>query len=267
MRTLNAKSRPCNGTSWLTPKVAIVKLTIPVAAILITASLALTGCSGGGGGGGENTSPPKPNNPAPAKTFTEDDLVKILNTANTTLSAGGSVTDIGLLSAHQGKSDDLYERIIAEGGSLTPAACGTLFDKINADVGTLGNNSGAYAARLDYGGNILSATSSSTPVDVSNITSLISGDLDALSTQCATANVTLKGLNANLTYTKNSEKTDAGTTYSYSENSTINGSPITVVAVIGVDGNLLIGFEGINGATLADGDKAVNAVVAAAASN
>jgi hypothetical protein len=117
-----------------------VKLTIPVAALAIAASLALAGCSGGGGGGGGNTTPPTANSPAPAKTFTEPSLVKILNTANTTLNAGGTVTDLGLLSSHQGKSDDLYERIIAEGGSLTPAACGTLFDKINTDVGTLGNN-------------------------------------------------------------------------------------------------------------------------------
>jgi hypothetical protein len=36
------------------------------------------------------------------------------------------------------------------------------------------------------------------------------------------------------------------------------------VAIIAVDGNLLIGFEGLSGVSLDDGVKAVNAVLAAA---
>jgi hypothetical protein len=242
----------------------VVKSTLAFAAIAIATALALVGCSSGGSGG-DNTTPPKPVIPAPTKTFGETDLVKILTTANASLKAGGTVTDLGLASSHNdNKPGDLYERILSEGGSITPTACGTLFDKIGSDVNSLGSNTAAYSARLDYGSSILSATSSSQPIDVSALTTLISGDLDSLTSQCASMNVLVHGATLALTFTKESETTDAGSTYSYSEHSTLNGAPLTSVVILGVDGNLLIGFEGLNGVTLADGDKAVNAVVAAA---
>jgi hypothetical protein len=241
-------------------KVTMLKNTFPLIALSLVATIALVGCSGGAAPKPENSVPPPP----PPKTYSESDLVKILTAANTSLSAGGTVSDVGLLSNSPVKTDDLYKKIVANGGSLTPAACGTLFTKFVNDVGTIGSTSSAYAARLDYSGNILSATSAPNPIDVSKITALFSSDLDALSSQCETATISIKGLNEVLHFTKDSEKTDAETTFSYTENSSIDGLPVTVVAVIGVDGNLLTGFEGVNDATLADGDKAVDAVVEAA---
>jgi hypothetical protein len=243
-----------------------VKSTLPIVAIAMAVALTLVGCSGGGGGG--NTTPPKTNNPAPpaaAKTFAESDLVKILNSANASLGAGGTVTDLGpVTSSGASSTGDVYERIQQAGGSLTPAACGTLWDKIESDARTLGNNSSAYAAKLAYGSSILSATSSSKPVDVSKLTSVISSDLTGLTNQCTAMQVSIKGVSAAFNYTQGNATTDAKTTYSYTESGSFGTSPVTSVAIIAVDGNLLIGFEGLSGVSLDDGVKAVNAVLAAA---
>ena len=247
-----------------------MKTTFPVAAASIAAvlALALTGCSGGGGGGG-NTTPPKPVNPIPVKTYTDGDLVKILTAANTSLNAGGTVTDLGLLSSQTyAPTKDVYAQVIAQGGSFTPAACGALFTKIGKDVATLGGTTGAYSAKLTYASTIISATSSSSAVDVPSLTSLVTGDLTALTNQCSSAQISLHGLQANFAYKTEDATTDAGTTWAYSETGTVGSVTVGSVAVVALDGNLLIGYEGFNSVdTIADGVAAVNAVVAAAKSN
>ena len=243
-----------------------MKITIPFAAVAVLTAMVLAGCSTTSGGGGNTPPPSTPSgsSSSAAATYSNDDLVTILNKANTSLGVNGKVTNVGPISDKDSKTSDIYGQILEAGGTLTPSACGELFVKIANDVATLGENSGAYAARLDYGKSILNATSSASAVDVPTITTTISTDLDNLASQCATVNVNIKGLTAVLHFTKESATTDADTTYSWSEKSTFNGAPVTSVAVIGVDGNLLIGFLGLNGVTISDGETGVNAVVAAA---
>jgi hypothetical protein len=238
-----------------------------VAAALALTTLALTGCSGGGGGSA--SAPPKPINPPVVQTFTDSDLVKILNAANTSLNAGGTVTDIGPLSAQTYKPPkDVYQATIDEGGTFTPAACGELFVKIANDVATIGGNTGAYSAKLTYGGTIISATSSASAVDVSSLTSLVTGDLTALTNQCATAQISIDGTQATFAFTVENASTDADTTWAYRETGSVGGATVGSVAVVGLYGNLLIGYEGFGPSlTVDDGVTAVNAVVAAAKSD
>ncbi|HEX4057854.1 MAG TPA: hypothetical protein VHX87_06010 [Galbitalea sp.] len=243
----------------------VTRSAVAIAAAVALATIALTGCSPSPA----PTTPPKPVNPPPEATYTDGDLVKILTAANTSLNAGGSVTDLGVLASQTyAPTKDVYGRVLAQGGTFTPAACGQLFTKIGQDVATLGGTTGAYAARLDYGTSILSATSSSNPVDVATLTSLVSGDLTALTTQCATAQIGLHGLTASFAFKTEDATTDAATTWAYSETGSVGSATLGSVAVVALDGNLLIGYEGANSAdTVADGVTAINAVVAAAKSN
>jgi hypothetical protein len=250
-------------------KISTRKTAVSIAAALALSTISLTGCSGGGGGG-NNTAPPKPVNPPATKTYAESDLVKILTTANGTLNAGGTVTDLGPLSAQpKATGRDVYQQVISQGGTFTPAACGQLFAKVASDLSTLGGNTSAYSAKLEYTGVILTATSSSKAVDVQMLSSLVTSDLDALTQQCAAAQVTIPvhgvTIHATFSYATESATTDAAETYAYSETGSVQGSRTHTVAVIGLDGNLLISYEGISPSlTVADGVTAVNAVVAAA---
>jgi hypothetical protein len=243
----------------------ITRSAVAIAAALTLATAGLTGCSGGGSSG-----PGTPaTNAAPARTFTDNDLVKILNTANTTLGAGGTVTDNGVVADHPELSTSLYDRIKAQGGSMTPAACGPLFNKITADLLSLGNDADAFSARLVYGSTVVGATSSTKPVDDARLDKLVQDDIDAMSTTCATMHFTFAATAAaqryTLAFSKESATTDAAFTAAYSEVTTVGATSTHTVEVVGIDGNLLVGFAGISSATtLADGVKAVNAVVGAA---
>ena len=232
--------------------------------------MALTGCAGAGGASdGPGASGSTHAATAPAKTFSESDLVKILNAANTTLGVKGTVTDNGILADHPDKVESLPDRVKAQGGTLSPAACGPLFNKISTDLLTLGNDTGAYSAKLVYGSNVLGATSSSKAIHVTNLSKLLSDDIDQMAAKCAKMSFTFSATGVSqhytLTFTKENAKTDAGFTDSYSEVTTVGSSSIHTVEVLALDGNLLVGYAGINSAaTIADGTKAVNAVLAAA---
>lgn len=233
-------------------------------------SIAVTGCSGGGGGG--NTPPPNNggngsgNTPNSAKIYTNDDLVKILTMANTSMSAGGTVDNEGTVGPSAKDGESMYERVISEGGTFTPAACGQLFDKLDTDAATLGGVTGSYAAKLEYGSSLLSASSSASPVDVATLSSLLSGDLTALTQQCASAQILTKSVNAAFSFSTATATTDADTTYAYTEKLLINGVPLTSVAVVGIYGNILFFYEGLKNSTVQDGVTAINAGVTAAKS-
>ena len=83
----------------MTPEVDIVNTVLNRSALAIAAialgTVVLTGCTPGGSGTGGGTR----NSPSPTKTYTEQDLVKILTTAKTSLQANGTVKDVGLLAA------------------------------------------------------------------------------------------------------------------------------------------------------------------------
>jgi hypothetical protein len=245
----------------------ITRSAVAIAAALTLATVGLTGCSGGGSGGPSGGTPAT--NAAPARTFTDNDLVKILTTANTTLSAGGTVTDNGVVADHPELSTSLYDRIKAQGGTMSPAACGPLFNRLTADLLSLGNDADAFSARLVYGSTVVGATSSTKPVDDARLDKLVQDDIDAMSTTCATMHFTFAASAAaqryTLAFSKENAKTDAAFTAAYSEVTTVGATITHTVEVVGIDGNLLVGFAGISSATtLADGVKAVNAVMAAA---
>lgn len=249
-----------------------MKLTTAVAAGISAAvlvSLAVTGCSGGGGGN-SNTPPPNQGNgsgnsqPA-AKIYSNDDLVKILTDTNTSLSAGGTVTNLGAVTPDGKPAKSVYQTIIDEGGSITPSSCGQLFDKINSDASSLGGVTSAYAAKLQWGGSFLSATSSATPIDVSTLGTLLTGDLTALTSDCGAATVSAGPLNAKFAVASETASTNADTTLAYSETLSSASVNLHSVAVVGIDGNILFLYEGLTPSlTVQDGVTAINAAVAAA---
>jgi hypothetical protein len=256
----------------MTPEVDIVNTVLNRSALAIAAlalaTVALTGCTpsgshgtGGSTGGGA---------PAPTKTYTEEDLVKILNTANTALQANGTVKDVGLLAAAQSdKTKSLPQRVKDQGGTFTPAECGPLFDKVTGDLLTLGSNEGAYSATLTYGTTVLSATSAAKLGSPADLDKLIASDIDELDSKCADMSFTFSNNGAtapyHLTFKKQDVKTAAGLAHAYNEVTTAGASTVHTVSGIAIDGNLMIGFAGISSATTIDDlVKAMNAVYDAA---
>ncbi len=243
---------------------------IAIVAALALTTVALTGCAptggstgdGGTGGGGTGGA----SNPAPLKNYTEQDLVAILNKANTSLQAGGTVKDIGLLvDAQSAKTESLPDRIKAQGGTMTPTECGPLFNKVTNDLLTLGGNSGAYSATLIYGTTVVSATSSAKPGNAVELDKLIASDIDAMNTKCSDMSFTFANGGHtgqyNLKFTKQDVKTAAGIAHGYNELTTVGASTVHTVSGVAIDGNLLIGFAGISSATTIDDlVKAINAV-------
>jgi hypothetical protein len=240
--------------------------------------LGLTGCSGPGGAGNGSGRPDPGASAAStpdataAKTFSESDLVKILTIANSTLAAHGTVTDNGVLADHPELVASLPARVKAQGGTFSPAACGPLFDKVSTELLNLGNDSGAYSARLVYGTTVLGATSSSEAVDVPKLGTLLSDDIDQMAKRCSKMTFTFAASGAarhyTLTFTKENARTDAAFTGAYSEVTTVGATSVHTVEVLALDGNLLVGYAGISSAaTLADGTEAVNAVLDAAKQN
>ncbi|MDQ1552797.1 MAG: hypothetical protein QOD50_2219 [Actinomycetota bacterium] len=258
----------------MTPEVDIVNTVLNRSALAIAAlalaTVALTGCTPSGSGGTGTGGGSGGAAPAPTKTYTEQDLVTILNKANTSLQANGTVKDIGLLAAAQSdKTKSLPQRVKDQGGTFTPAECGPLFDKVTNDLLTLGGNNGAYSATLTYGTTVLSATSSAKLGSPADLDKLVASDIDELDSKCPDMSFTFSnnGPSApfHLTFTKQDVKTAAGLTHAYNEVTTTGASSVHTVSGVAIDGNLVIGFAGISSATTIDDlVKAMNAVYYAA---
>lgn len=106
-------------------------------------------------------------------------------------------------------------------------------------------------------------------MDVANLTKEVSDDFDGLATKCSSADATVsvdrKKVDAHFSFAKVPTSSHAKTTYAYTEGALIDGKDISSVAVIGLDGNLLIGFEGLDpNISVGNGVTAINAVVDAA---
>ena len=264
----------------MTPEVDLVNTALNRSAIVIAATLALagltlTGCTPGtpntstGGGSTQN-------NPAPSKTYSEQDLVAILNKANTSLQANGTVKDVGLLADGQSsKTESLPDRIKDQGGTISPAECGPLFNKVTHDLLTFGGNDGAYSATLTYGTTVVSATSSAKLGNAADLEKLIASDVDAMDSKCSDMSFTFSNAgNAghtghtgqyHLTFKKQDVKTAAGLTHAHNEVTTVGPPTIHTISGVAVAGNLVIGFAGISSTTTIDDlVKAMNAVYYAA---
>lgn len=239
--------------------------------VVLAVALGLAGCTGGNGGNSSGTASDAPDAAAPAKTYTDADLVKILNTANTTLNAGGTVTDNGVIADHPDEKTSLYDRVKAQGGEFLPASCGPLFDKLTADLLTLGNDTGAFSAKLVYGTSVLGATSLPKPLQTAALAKLMTSDIDTMASQCPKMTFTFAAgtgpaaQHYTLQFSKESATTHAAYSAAYSEITTVGASSTHTVELLGLEGNLLIGFAGISSATtMDDAVKAVNAAIDAA---
>lgn len=240
-----------------------------IVGVAVVVGMAVAGCTGGNGGNTNGTPSNQPD--AAAKTFTDADLVKILNTANTTLNAGGTVTDNGVIADHPDQRTSLYQRVKAQGGTWTPASCGPIFDKLTGDLLTLGNDTGAFSAKLVYGTTVLGATSSSKPLETQKLANLLTSDIDTMATQCPKVSFTFAAGASpvsghyTLQFNKETATTHAKYSAAYSEITTAGASSTHTVELLGLDGNLLIGFAGISSSTtMDDAVKAVNAAIDAA---
>ena len=255
----------------MTPEVDIVNTVLNRSALAIAAvalaTVALTGCtpSGSGGAGGAGTGGGG-TAPVSIKPYTEQDLVAILNKANTSLQANGMVKDVGLLAAAQSdKTKSLPQRVKDQGGTFMPTECGPLFDKVTNDLLTLGGNDGAYSATLTYGTTVLSATSAAKLGSPADLDKLLSSDISELDSKCPDMSFTFSSNGStapyHLTFKKQDVKTAAGVAHAYNEVTTAGASTVHTVSGVAIDGNLMIGFAGISSATTIDDlVKAMNAV-------
>ena len=242
-----------------------MKKTLPLLASAALIAFALAGCSSGSLPGSTSNG----NAAAPigtsSKTYTADDLVKILETTEKTIGTG-KISDNATVQANVSAAGNLKPSaaLTADGGKIVPASCGTtLDDSIQTDSKGFGVGSSGIAAELVYSKGILAVFSTTHGSLASGLASTLTTSLQQLYSACATMQIVDGPAALTMTMTKVNDHTDAAQTWALDEGLKGQGGDSTTTVIEALNGNIFIVDTALGG-TNADAVAAVNAVVAAA---
>ena len=242
-----------------------MKKTLPIVASAALVIVALSGCapasSGSSGTSGGGAAPVAG---APSRTYSADDLVKILQTAEKTIGTG-KISNNATVQADIKSAGNLKPSasLTADGGKIIPASCGTTLDNsLVTDSKGFGDGSSGVAAELNYGKGILAVFSTTHGSIASGLATTLTNSLQSLYTACSTMKIVDGPAALDMTIAKLNDHTDAAQTWALDETIEVDGkkSPTTIVEAL--NGNLFIADTALGG-TNADAIAAVNAVVAA----
>ncbi|HEY5229939.1 MAG TPA: hypothetical protein VIJ11_03470 [Galbitalea sp.] len=247
-----------------------MKKTLPlVASAALVAGLvsaALAGCSAGSLPGSSSNGN---GNAAPvgtsSQTYSADDLVKILETAEKTIGTG-KISNNATVQANIAKAGNIKPSaaLTADGGKIVPASCGTTLDNsIETDSQGFGVGSSGVAAELQYPKGILAVFSTTHGSLASGLATTLTTSLEQLYSACHTMQVIDGPAQLTMTMTKVNDHTDAAQTWALDEGLKAQGGDSTTTIIEALDGNIFIVDTALGG-TNADAVAAVNAVVAAA---
>jgi hypothetical protein len=248
-----------------------VKKTLPlVASAALVAALvgsALAGCSAGSLPGSSSNG--NGNAAAPvgtsSQTYSADDLVKILETAEKTIGTG-TISNNATVQANIAKAGNLKPSagLTADGGKIVPASCGTTLDNsIETDSQGFGVGSSGVAAELQYPKGILAVFSTTHGSLASGLATTLTTSLQQLYSACSTMQIIDGSVSLSMTMTKVNDHTDAAQTWALDEGLKGAGGESSTTVIEALDGNIFIVDTALGG-TNADAVAAVNAVVAAA---
>jgi hypothetical protein len=248
------------------PKENTVKKTLPIVASVVLVIFALAGCApaSGGSSGTSGGGVVAPIGGAPSRTYSADDLVKILQTAEKTIGTG-TISNNAKVQADIKSAGNLKPSasLTADGGKIIPASCGTTLDNsIVTDSKGFGVGSSGVAAELNYGKGILAVFSTTHGSIASGLATTLTNSLQSLYTACSTMKIVDGAAALDMTITKVNDHTDAAQTWALNETIEVAGkkSPTTIIEAL--NGNIFIADTALGG-TNSDAVAAVNAVVAA----
>ena len=253
---------PCESSDQ--KDILTVKKSVSVVAVATLVALALAGCSAGSTSGTASTAPQQGSGGS-TQTYTADDLVKILQTAEKTIGTG-KISDNATVQANIKSAGNLKPSasLTADGGKIVPASCGTTLDNaIITDSKGFGVGSSGIAAELNYGKGILAVFSSTNGSLSSGLANTLTTSLQQLYSACSNMQIVDGSTSLDMTITKFAAHTDAAQTFAFDETITISGTSTPTPVIEALDGNIFIADTGIGG-TNADAVAAINAVVAAA---
>jgi hypothetical protein len=241
-----------------------VKKTLPLVASAALVVMALAGCSAGSLSGTASTAPQQGSGGS-TQTYSADDLVKILETAEKTIGTG-KISDNATVQANIAKAGDIKPSaaLTADGGKIVPASCGTTLDNsIETDSKGFGVGSSGVAAELNYSKGIVAVFSTTHGSLAGGLANTLTTSLEQLYSSCSTMQVVDGPANLTMTMTKIADHTDAAQTWALSEGIKGAGTASSTTIIEALDGNIFIVDTALGGNN-ADAIAAVNAVVAAA---
>jgi len=204
------------------------------------------------------------------RTYTKDDLETILNSANTTLALGGVVeTRVGTDT----EAVDELEALLNNGKVIfSPAKCGRLIRSDAQLVAGLRNSNAVSGVLSGPQLNVIVTAVSGSALP-SSLTDHFTTTQNAFIKSCATLSVSQSGADQTnsvaVTFTPVGVTTTANQAVGFTESYTAVGSgsgTSTRTTIEAIDGNLVIFVSGALAQDVPTLEKAVNAVVAAAAS-
>jgi hypothetical protein len=242
---------------------------------VLLATLTLTGCSSASHPAASSSSASS-SRTVPVQnssvSYTADDLVAILKTAQASLGIAGTIKDNAQLKAAiaggGSTGANITQALAKAGGTFAPAVCGKILDTMTSDASNYGEGATGIAAELQTTDNILAVSTSSQSGKAKALATLLGNDLNQLESQCSklTINIKAGGKTESLVMkiSKFDASTDAPQSYGFEEDITIPGAGVEKTASIeAVDGNLYISDMALANASIASLVKGVNAIVAA----
>ena len=223
--------------------------------ILLAASLAVAvaGCTTGAStaGSGSPTSKPTPTPTAAAdRTYTSADLADILTAVKKDIASSGTVTTDSEVKAELAKSGGAKSLLTTKGITFSPASCrDKLLAAIPEDPSKLPDGTPSIVAALtDTGRSVTVASADSAPLPASLTSKFESSATDALSS-CSSIRLSLTVAGHTTSIEMKLKKIDLTTTATQTvalqETVAFGGQNEVIDSVQAIDGNLVIGVNGV----------------------